>query len=199
MSVYDQIAEAQAAAVGEIEKTDDLEGLKAIEPMLFGKKSTLGGLKRLMGEVDAQERADVGQALNEAQLFVRAAHEAAKKQFELSDRQAQLETERLDLTESLHVTNRGHLHLVTQTMERLEDVFVGMGFTVSEGPQAETDWYNFEALNLPAAHPARSMFDTLYLDLGERTEIGDGEGGEATNILLRTHTSPVQVLSLIHI
>ena len=193
MSVYDQIAEAQAAAVGEIEKTDDLEGLKAIEPMLFGKKSTLGGLKRLMGEVDAQERADVGQALNEAQLFVRAAHEAAKKQFELSDRQAQLETERLDLTESLHVTNRGHLHLVTQTMERLEDVFVGMGFTVSEGPQAETDWYNFEALNLPAAHPARSMFDTLYLDLGERTEIGDGEGGEATNILLRTHTSPVQV------
>ena len=78
-------------------------------------------------------------------------------------------------------------------MERLEDVFVGMGFTVSEGPQAETDWYNFEALNLPAAHPARSMFDTLYLDLGDRTEIGDGEGGEATNILLRTHTSPVQV------
>ena len=83
--------------------------------------------------------------------------------------------------------------LVTQTMERLEDVFVGMGFTVSEGPQAETDWYNFEALNLPAAHPARSMFDTLYLDLGDRTEIGDGEGGEATNILLRTHTSPVQI------
>ena len=77
MSVYDQIAEAQAAAVGEIEKTDDLEGLKAIEPMLFGKKSTLGGLKRLMGEVDAQERADVGQALNEAQLVVREAHEAA--------------------------------------------------------------------------------------------------------------------------
>ena len=105
----------------------------------------------------------------------------------------QLEAERLDLTESLQAPARGHLHLVTQTMERLEDVFVGMGFTVSEGPQAETDWYNFEALNLPAAHPARSMFDTLYLDLGERTEIGDGEGGEATNILLRTHTSPVQV------
>ena len=193
VSVYDQIAEAQAASVGEIEKTGDLESLKAIEPMLFGKKSTLGGLKRLMGEVDAQERADVGQALNEAQLVVREAHEAAKKKFELSDRRAQLETERLDLTESLHVANRGHLHLVTQTMERLEDVFVGMGFTVSEGPQAETDWYNFEALNLPAAHPARSMFDTLYLDLGDRTEIGDGEGGEATNILLRTHTSPVQV------
>ena len=61
------------------------------------------------------------------------------------------------------------------------------------GPQAESDWYNFEALNLPEAHVARSMFDTLYLDLGERTEIGDGEGGEATKFLLRTHTSPVQI------
>ena len=91
VSVYDQIAEAQAASVGEIDKTGDLESLKAIEPMLFGKKSTLGGLKRLMGEVDAQERADVGQALNEAQLVVREAHEAAKKKFELSDRRAQLE------------------------------------------------------------------------------------------------------------
>ncbi|MED5361979.1 MAG: hypothetical protein VX760_05485, partial [Actinomycetota bacterium] len=186
MSVYDQIAEAQASAIGEIENTGDLDSLKAIEPVLFGKKSALSGLKRLMGDVDVEERADVGQALNEAQQTVREAHAAAKEKFELSSRKAQLESERLDLTESLQTNSRGHLHLVTQTMERLEDVFVGMGFTVSEGPQAETDWYNFEALNLPAAHPARSMFDTLYLDLGERTEIGDGEGGEATNILLRT-------------
>ena len=203
VSVYEQIAEAQAAAISEIEKTDDLESLKAIEPMLFGKKSTLGGLKRLMAEVDAEERATVGQALNQAQEAVREAHASARDTFESANRRVQLEAERLDLTESLQEPARGHLHLVTQTMERLEDVFVGMGFTVSEGPQAETDWYNFEALNLPAAHPARSMFDTLYLDLGERTEIGDGEGGEATNILLRTHTSPVQVrvmeLSLIHI
>ena len=193
VSVYDQIAEAETKAVVEIEQAADLAGLTAIEPMLFGKKSELGGLKRLMGEVDAGERPKVGQALNEAQLVVREAHALAKEKFSKAQRLAQLETERLDLTESLNSTQRGHLHLVTQTMERLEDVFVGMGFTVSEGPQAETDWYNFEALNLPAAHPARSMFDTLYLDLGERTEIGDGEGGEATNILLRTHTSPVQI------
>jgi phenylalanyl-tRNA synthetase alpha chain len=77
---------------------------------------------------------------------------------------------------------RGHLHLVTQTIEELEDTFVGMGFTVSEGPVVETDWYNFEALNFPAGHPARNMYDTLYVDLGEP---------EST--LLRTHTSPVQV------
>ena len=193
MSVHRQIAEARAAAVSSIEQADDLESLMALESTLFGKKSQLGSLKRLMAEVNAKERAGVGQALNEAQEIVREAHAVAKERFLSVTRRAQLEAERLDLSESLESTARGHLHLVTQTMERLEDVFVGIGFTVSEGPQAETDWYNFEALNLPAAHPARSMFDTLYLDLGDRTEIGDGEGGEATNILLRTHTSPVQI------
>ena len=193
MTVHDKIADAQAAAVASIEQVDDLESLIALEPSLFGKKSELSSLKRLIGKVEEEERAGVGQALNEAQRIVRAAHAVARERFLTASRRVQLEAERLDLSESLESTVRGNLHLVTQTMERLEDVFVGMGFTVSEGPQAETDWYNFEALNLPAAHPARSMFDTLYLDLGDRTEIGDGEGGEATNILLRTHTSPVQI------
>ena len=193
MTVHDKIADARAAAVASIEQVDDLESLIALEPSLFGKKSELSSLKRLMGKVEEEERAGVGQALNEAQRIVRAAHAVARERFLTASRRVQLEAERLDLSESLESAVRGNLHLVTQTMERLEDVFVGMGFTVSEGPQAETDWYNFEALNLPAAHPARSMFDTLYLDLGDRTEIGDGEGGEATNILLRTHTSPVQI------
>lgn len=191
--MYDEIADARSASLDAIAATADLDDLAAIESKLFGKKSTLGGLKRLMGQVDAAERAAVGQALNEAQEAVRAAHDQAKTTYLVAARRAQLEEERLDLSESPGGVGRGHLHLVTQATERLEDVFVGMGFTVSEGPQAETDWYNFEALNLPAAHPARSMFDTIYLDLGERTEIGDGEGGEATNVLLRTHTSPVQI------
>ena len=72
--------------------------------------------------------------------------------------------------------------MVTQARDELEDVFVGMGFTVAEGPEAETDWYNFEALNMPPAHPARGMWDTLYLELGE-----------PETVMLRTHTSPVQV------
>jgi len=193
VTVYDEIADARSACLDAIAAAADLDQLSAIEAQLFGKKSALGGLKRLMGQVDAADRAAVGQALNEAQVAVRNAHEQAKAAYLGAARRAQLEEERLDLSESPGGEERGHLHLVTQATERLEDVFVGMGFTVSEGPQAETDWYNFEALNLPAAHPARSMFDTIYLDLGERTEIGDGEGGEATNVLLRTHTSPVQI------
>ena len=193
MTVYDEIEDARAASLATIASAADLEGLTAIESQLFGKKSALGGLKRLMGQVEAEERGSVGQALNAAQQEVRAAHDDAKAGFVSAARRVQLETERLDLTEAPTAPALGHLHLVTQATERLEDVFGGMGSTGSEGPQAETDWYNFEALNLPAAHPARSMFDTLYLDLGERTEIGDGEGGEATNVLLRTHTSPVQI------
>ena len=77
---------------------------------------------------------------------------------------------------------RGHRHLVTQTRDELEDVFVGMGFTVAEGPEVETDWYNFEALNIPPAHPARGCGTRFYLDLGE-----------PETVLLRTHTSPVQI------
>ena len=107
---------------------------------------------------------------------------ARRTTLEREARAAQLAAERLDLTEVEVDARRGHLHLVTQTHDRLEDVFVGMGFTVAEGPEVESDWYNFEALNIPAAHPARSMYDTLYLDVGEP---------EST--LLRTHTSPVQI------
>jgi phenylalanyl-tRNA synthetase alpha chain len=77
---------------------------------------------------------------------------------------------------------RGHLHLVTQVRQELEDIFVSMGFEVAEGPEAEDDWHNFEALNMPAHHPARGMFDTFYL-----------KAGEPESVLLRTHTSPVQV------
>ena len=102
-----------------------------------------------------------------------------------AERVADLEADRMDLTETLPVLSpmdRGHLHLVTQTRDALEDVFVGMGFSVAEGPEVETDWYNFEALNIPPAHPARSMWDTLYLDLGD-----------PETVVLRTHTSPVQI------
>ena len=178
------------AAVAAASTTDELA---QVESSLFGRRSALGQVKQSLRSLAHEHRATVGRALNEAQQELRAAHADAADALAASARREQLQREWLDLTETLPGPSRGHLHLVTQTTERLEDVFVGMGFTVSEGPQAETDWYNFEALNLPAAHPARSMWDTLYLDLGERTELGDGEGGEASNVLLRTHTSPVQI------
>jgi phenylalanyl-tRNA synthetase alpha chain len=94
----------------------------------------------------------------------------------------QLERERLDLTESQAGERRGHPHVVTQAWERLEDVFIGLGFQIAEGPEVETDFYNFEALNMPRSHPARSGFDTLFTDYRDDS-----------SVLLRTHTSPVQI------
>lgn len=90
------------------------------------------------------------------------------------------EAERLDLTELVGSSDVGHLHIVTQTRQELEDVFLGMGFMVADGPELEDDWHNFEALNFPPGHPARSNWDTFHVDLGE-------------DKLMRTHTSPVQV------
>ncbi|CAB5022651.1 unannotated protein [freshwater metagenome] len=108
--------------------------------------------------------------------------DARRHELSQTARVAQLETERLDLTEIRERTRLGHLHLVTQARDRLEDLFVGMGFTVAEGPEIEDDWHNFGALNFAVGHPARAMQDTFYVNYGEP---------EST--LLRTHTSPVQI------
>ncbi|CAB4887062.1 unannotated protein [freshwater metagenome] len=106
---------------------------------------------------------------------------------------ARIAGERLDLTEIMVRPARGHAHLVTQAWERLEDVFIGLGFQVAEGPEVETDFYNFEALNMPRSHPARSGFDTLFTDYHQVPAAADGEPDHDTAVLLRTHTSPVQI------
>jgi len=169
-------AAARASAVATIDEW------RALDAELNGKRSALGAFKRRLGGLDPDERRTVGAALNRAQEAVRAALAARRAELDAAARREQLAAERLDLTE-LHPSHRaGHLHLVTQTMERLEDVFVGMGFTVSEGPEVEDDWHNFTALNLPAHHPARDMQDTFFVKLGEP---GD--------VVMRTHTSPVQI------
>jgi phenylalanyl-tRNA synthetase alpha chain len=159
-----------------------LDELRAVETEVLGKKAELNQLKRGLGGLDDEERRAAGRALNEARAALEAELAARRNELEAAERAVQLEAERLDLTEFRPTYERGHHHLVTQTIARLEDVFVGMGFTVAEGPEVESDWYNFEALNLPPAHPARSMWDTLYVDVGE-----------PGSTLLRTHTSPVQI------
>ncbi|MGA0229656.1 MAG: phenylalanine--tRNA ligase subunit alpha, partial [Ilumatobacteraceae bacterium] len=98
--------------------------------------------------------------------------------------------ERLDLTEFRSDGSRGHLHIVTQAWQRLEDVFLGLGFSVAEGPEVETDWHNFEALNMGEGHPARGEFDTLFVDHVP-------PGGRLGTTLLRTHTSPVQIRTML--
>ena len=188
MTVIGQIEPIQTRAQAGIAAVDTLEALRDLEAELLGRRSALAGLKSAMASLSPEERREAGQALNAARTAIAALLGDRRAALEAAEMQRRLEAERLDLTEvpagSRHgrAPARGHLHVVTQARDHLEDVFVGMGFTVAEGPEVETDWYNFEALNIPAWHPARGMFDTLYVELGE-----------PESILLRTHTSPVQI------
>src|SRR3954467_4793830 len=165
-----------------IETAASLDDLKAIEIDVLGQRSALATMNKGLGGLAPEDRKERGRALNKERRTLEAAGAASGDALEVDARRRQLEVERLDLTEVMPERGRGHLHLVTQTRQELEDVFVGMGYSVAEGPEVETDWYNFEALNMPPAHPARSMWDTLYLKLGA-----------PESVMLRTHTSPVQI------
>ncbi|MDQ1374464.1 MAG: phenylalanyl-tRNA synthetase alpha chain, partial [Actinomycetota bacterium] len=165
-----------------LEGAPSLHALREIEPTVLGKRSALAGVSATLGGLDPDARRILGQAINAARARLQEVAVERRSALEADERGVRLAAERMDLTEVITEPRRGHLHLVTQTRDRLEDVFVGMGFTVAEGPEVETDWYNFTALNLPPAHPARSTQDSVYLDLGEP---------EST--LLRTQTSPVQI------
>ena len=159
-----------------------LAELDALDTDLLGKRSPLVAAKAALGGLEPEARREAGRALNDARQVVQDALAERRRRLEVEARHARLAAERLDLTEVVPDRHRGHLHLVTQARDRLEDVFVGMGFTVADGPEAETDWYNFGALNFPPGHPARNMYDTLYLEVGE-----------PETVLLRTHTSPTQI------
>ncbi len=163
------------------------EALAEVESEYLGKRSALARAHRSLGGLDPEARKEAGRRINELQTRLKDQLAARRAELAEVERAAALQADRLDLTEVIPsdvrtAPARGHLHLVTQARAELEDVFVGMGFTVAEGPEAESDWYNFEALNMPPAHPARGMYDTIYLDIGE-----------PETVLLRTHTSPVQI------
>jgi phenylalanyl-tRNA synthetase alpha chain len=185
--MIDQVKLALQDGLARVAAATSLEELSVLHTELLGKRSALSGLKQRLGSLDAADRKAAGQAVNDALAAVEEALEGRRTAFAAVARQAAIEAERLDLTEVLgsYRPQRGHLHLVTQAHERLEDVFIGLGFTIAEGPEVESDWYNFTALNMPPHHPARSEFDTMFVDLGE-----------PGSVVLRTHTSPVQIRTM---
>jgi phenylalanyl-tRNA synthetase alpha chain len=189
--VIDDIRAAQDAALSLVEQADSLEAIAALDTKLLGKQGDLAGFKRQLGSLaTVDEKKAAGQAVNEAMQAVAAALETRRSELGDAALQARVAAERLDLTEHLGKPTRGHAHLVTQAWERLEDVFIGLGFQVAEGPEVETDWHNFEALNMGEGHPARGEFDTLFVD-------HVGASGTSGSAVLRTHTSPVQIRTML--
>ena len=178
-----EITAARTAAEQSIAAAFTLDEIRILDTDLLGKKSPLALLKTGLGKLTTvDEKKAAGQALNEAMLVVEEVLTARRALLGRAERDVQLAAEALDLTEHFNAPGRGKAHIVTQAWQRLEDVFVGLGFQVAEGPEVETDWYNFEALNMPPSHPARSMHDTFYVD-----------HGQPGSTVLRTHTSPVQI------
>jgi phenylalanyl-tRNA synthetase alpha chain len=183
----DQLNEAKRAAVASLDDVATLDELREREGDIVGKRSALSRLQRSLGELAPDERAAAGALLQGARREIDDALERRRLDLATAERAKRLEADRLDLGDIVldAITaplGSGHASLVATTQRALEDVFVAMGFTVADGPEIETDWYNFEALNIPPAHPARGMWDTFYLELGE-----------PETVLLRTHTSPTQI------
>ena len=144
----------------------------------LGRKGTLAQISKEFGKLAAEQRASVGKLLNSVKQDLESAYEAKKRKFEQEQLAARLEREWLDVTLPAPGIRPGSLHPITQIQAEIEDLFTSLGFAVLDGPEVETEEYNFDALNIPPTHPARDMQDTFWLKDGH---------------LLRTHTSPVQV------
>ncbi len=186
-SPLSSLPEQSAELLATIAAFATLDELREAEPAITGKRSIFAVLQKSLGALEPDERKSAGAQLQEARRVVVEAFDARRQELELEARRSVLEADRLDLGDVVEsdvpwTLSSGHPGLVAITQQELEDVFVAMGFNVAEGPEVETDWYNFEALNIPPAHPARGMWDTFYVDLGE-----------PETVVLRTHTSPSQI------
>jgi len=169
------LASAALAAIAQAQGSQELELLRV---QYLGKKGVLTEQLKALGGLPADQRPAAGAAINQAKQLVQDALQTRKEALDSAEAERQLAAGQLDVTLPGRRQSQGGLHPVTRTIERIEDIFAGAGFSVVEGPEVEDDYHNFEALNIPAHHPARAMHDTFYFD---------------ATTLLRTHTSTVQV------
>jgi phenylalanyl-tRNA synthetase alpha chain len=167
-----------AEALQAIERAGDEKSLDALRVQYLGKKGSFTDLLKSLGQLPAEERPVAGEKINQAKKSLQQAIESRKGDLVSAALDARLNAERLDVTLPGRRQSKGGLHPITITIERIKSIFAAAGYDVAEGPEIEDDYHNFEALNIPAHHPARAMHDTFYVSPGT---------------VLRTHTSPVQV------
>ena len=171
----------QARAMEEMSGAGSLEDLNEVRIRYLGKKGELTGVLRGMAALSSEERPRIGQIANSVRAEIEARLEERMSQLKVSLREKRLSAETIDITLPGTVFSTGNLHPLTTVTRQIEDIFLGLGFSIAEGPEVEMDYYNFEALNLPKGHPARDMQDTFFI---------------TPETLLRTHTSPVQVRTM---
>lgn len=176
-----ELENLRAETIKEIESATDSISLNEIRVKVLGKKGTLTSILRGMGGLAPEERPILGELANRVRVQIETALEERGKIIAQQEQNLRLAQEEIDILLPGRKPKLGHGHPLRLVMEEIEDIFLGMGFSIAEGPEIETDYYNFEALNLPKNHPARDMQDSLYI---------------TPEVLLRTHTSPVQIRTM---
>ena len=198
--MLDQVAKLRADAEAAIAAADDPGALEELRVRCLGRRSELTGILRGIGGLSANQRGPVGSAANEARQALEAALEARRLELEGAALETRLAADALDVTlPGVPPVGTGHLHLITSTRREIEDIFVGLGYRVLEGPEIEHDYYNFTALNHPPGHPARMVQDTFYVDpatLSAGVVNEEGLPPGPRDVVLRTHTSPVQIRAM---
>ncbi|MDE2411174.1 MAG: phenylalanine--tRNA ligase subunit alpha [Sphingomonadales bacterium] len=181
-------AATREQALARISAAQDLGALEALRVEFLGKQGSISGLLKTLGAMSAEERQTTGPLIHALREGVTEALATRKAALEGAALDARLASETIDLTLPAPAAPRGSIHPVSQVMDELAEIFADMGFAVATGPEIEDDWHNFTALNIPESHPARAMHDTFYFP---------DKDAEGRDILLRTHTSPVQIRAML--
>src|SRR5918998_1387784 len=182
MAVRERINELKDAAISAVREAESTAALEEVRVRYLGRSAELTGIKKSIGTLSPEERKDVGRSANLATREIEEALGARTGELSAAEREERLRAEAVDITLPGVPYPRGHLHPSLRILDEVVDLFVGLGYGVAEGPDAETDYYNFTAWGIPPGHPARTMQDTFFLDDG---------------LVLRTHPSPVQVRTML--
>ena len=178
MMTMQNVEQIVAAGIAAVEAAADQQALELVKAQYLGKTGELNVLLKQLGSMSPDERKTIGAHINECKNRFQTAYQQKRDAFNAAKLQAQLAAEALDVTLPGRGQSSGGLHPVTLTLQRVVELFHGMGFEVADGPEIEDDFHNFQALNIPQNHPARAMQDTFYVENGD---------------VLRTHTSPIQI------
>ena len=182
MTVSERIEKLRSEALSAVASGDSTAALEDVRVRYLGRSAELTEIKKSIGSLSPEERKDVGRSSNRASREIEAALDSRLGEVSAREREERLREEAVDITLPGNPSPRGHLHPVQTMIDDVLDFFVGLGYRVAEGPEVETDYYNFTALGIPPGHPARTMQDTFFVDEG---------------LVLRTQTSPMQIRSML--
>lgn len=180
-----EVNKAIETALAEITKSSSIAELKKVKGSILGEGSALAGFSAKLGKLAADQKAEAGKIVGSARAKVTEAFESRESELSAAEEAKLLEKEAIDVTALGRIARTGARHPLSLLQEKISDVFVGMGWEIAEGPEVESEWFNFDALNFDADHPARAMQDTFFVEPTEQ------------KLVLRTHTSPVQVRSML--